>query len=159
MKRHQITLSIIIIVLLSIGLTSCQKEEEFTMPDYISLWQSLSDNSPLATRYIKTSLDLEENSFDLAVDMLSYEVALRMYSIKGNIEISTDRIKILPGAIGTYDPDTASLFWVEKDEDGWQDALARTGLQDPYEGSYEIVDNTLILSMDDSEEQIFYRFE
>jgi hypothetical protein len=156
MKKIQVTLGIAFIVFLSLSITSCEKDEEKTTPDYVGTWQTYGNwNYVGATVFIQNTLILTETSFESTIEIVKDNEVTTMFDTRGDLSASGNEFTIIPTSIGSPDPETGSIIWINKGENRWIDALARSGMKDAQTAEYSIVSNTLTLIMEADEPQVF----
>ncbi len=156
MIKFKITIGLAFIALLTLTFTSCNKDEGDT-PDYVGTWMNEEmDYSMEEPITIFTTLVLTESTFDMAMSVDLGDAVIQMAGIKGTLSVSGDQFTIEPTSVAMLNFDTFTLEWVNKGEEGWEEALAEMDMSESETATYSIEGNELIITIE-GEDQVFIR--
>lgn len=156
MIKLKITIGLVFIALLTLTFTSCEKDEGDT-PDYVGTWINEEvDDSFEEPMTVITTLVLTESTFDMSMSVDWGDAVIQMAGMKGSLNVSGDQFTIEPNSVAMLNFDTFTLEWVNKGEEGWEEALAEMDMSESETATYRVEGNQLIITME-GEDQAFTR--
>jgi hypothetical protein len=152
MIKLKTTIGLTVIALLALTFTSCEKDKDKT-PDYVGTWTNEEvDNSMGDPITITSKLVLTVSTFDMSMFADLGIVTMQMAGMKGGLSVSGSQITIEPNSVGMADFDTGVMTWINKGDEGWDDALAEMDMSESESAEYRVEGNQLIITFEDSEE-------
>ena len=152
MIKLKTTIGLTVIALLALTFTSCEKDNDKT-PAYVGTWVNETvDNSLGEPITVTSKLVLTTSTFDMSMFADMGILVMQMAGMKGDLSVSGDQITIMPTSVGMADFETGAMTWIDKNEAGWDDALAEMDMNESESAAYRVEGNQLIITFDDSEE-------